>query len=142
GIARPLDRRCGEEMARELNAYADADGVLTVSRKEADLLHELTGRAALAFAVADAEDLPASPGPFADRRGVLFVGNFRHAPNVDAVEFLCRHVYPHLDPGLLAEHPVTVVGNALTDGVRRHAAGRPGVTVVGWVPDLVPYLHH
>ena len=45
-------------MVRELNVYAAADGVLTVSQKEADLLDDFLAGATPAYAVPDAEDLP------------------------------------------------------------------------------------
>ena len=35
--------------------------------------------------------------PFEDRKGILFIGNFRHAPNLSAVEYLCGEVLP---PGI------------------------------------------
>jgi glycosyltransferase involved in cell wall biosynthesis len=137
-----LGANVATEMARELNVYAAADGVLTVSQKEADLIADFTGESDLAAAVPDCEDLPPSAVPYADRKGVVFVGNFRHAPNVGAVRFLCEEVLPRLDPGLLAGHPVSIVGNDLTDTVRGYGRDLPNVRMVGWVPSVLPYLHH
>ncbi|MBT8252966.1 MAG: glycosyltransferase, partial [Bacteroidia bacterium] len=31
---------------------------------------------------------------FDDRKGYMFIGNFRHQPNVDAIEFLIRDIWP------------------------------------------------
>ena len=31
-----------------------------------------------------------------DRRGLLFLGNFRHTPNVEALGFLMREIVPRL----------------------------------------------
>ncbi len=47
---------------------------------------------------------------------MVFVGNFRHLPNVEAVEHLCHAVVPRLDPDLLAQHPVQVIGTAWRTG--------------------------
>ena len=135
-----LGAKYGEEMVKELNAYAAADGVLTVSQKEADLLNDLCGVPALARVVPDSEDLAPSPVPLAERRGVAFIGNFRHPPNVDAAEFLCTQVLPRVDLGLLEQHPVYVVGNSLNDRIRAFADGLPNVRMVGWVPSVMPYL--
>ena len=33
---------------------------------------------------------------FSDRRGVAFIGNFRHLPNADAVNYLARELWPSL----------------------------------------------
>jgi glycosyltransferase involved in cell wall biosynthesis len=135
-----VDAPFAAALMRELNTYAAADAVLTVSRKETDLVNDLTGTAELAHVVPDCEDLPLSPLPFARRQGILFVGNFWHPPNLDAVEFLCREIVPRLDSGLLARHPVYVVGNQLNDKVHRLGVGQPQVRMVGWVPSLAPYL--
>jgi GT2 family glycosyltransferase len=135
-----LDRGYASEMMRELNAYAAADAVLTVSQKEADLVNDLVGDPGLASAVPDCEDLDGSTVPFADRQGVLFVGNFKHPPNLGAVEYLCTEILPRLDPQFLAEHPLSIVGNGLNKTVRQYAKSLPHVRLVGWVPSLLPYF--
>ena len=135
-----LNAKYGEEMVKELNAYAAADGVLTVSRKEADLINDMCGDPTLAHVVPDSEDLPPSRVPLAERRGVTFVANFRHPPNVDAAEFLCKQILPRVDLALLQRHPVYIVGNALSGKIRGFADGLPNVHMVGWVPSVMPYL--
>lgn len=130
------------EMMRELNVYAAADGVFAVSRKESDLINDLLNDSGLADVVPDADDVPLSRVPFADRQGILFVGNFRHAPNVSAVEYLCHEILPLVDPALLAEHPLSVVGNGLTETVREYARDLDHVKMVGWVPSVLPYMNH
>ena len=137
--AAALGAQYASEMTRELNVYAAADGVLTVSQKEADLINDFVAVPDRAFAVPDTEDLEPSAIPFEDRRGILFVGNFRHLPNVAAVEYLFGEVLPRLNPGLLEQHPLYVVGNGMTEPIRRLGEGRPGVRMVGWVPSVRPY---
>jgi glycosyltransferase involved in cell wall biosynthesis len=136
-----LDETFANEMIGELNAYAEADGVLTVSEKEARLVDDVLGRPAFAAAVPDCESIEASPLGFEQRRGILFLGNFRHPPNTDAVAFLCRDIVPRIPEALLVEHPLLIVGNALGEEIERLAAGHPGVRTVGWVPAVEPYLH-
>lgn len=141
GASGRLDDDFGSDLVAEINAYATADGVLTVSRKEASLVNDLTGDPNLARAVPDYDDLEVGEASFDERRGVLFVGNFRHPPNLDAVEYLCEEVLPLVPPEVLDEHPVSIVGNAPVERVRELAASRAGVKLVGWVPSLIPYLH-
>src|SRR5207253_2742226 len=105
----------GEEIVRELNTYAAADAVLTVSEKEATLLNAMLGDQANATVVPDCEDLPHSERPFSARNGLLFVGNFRHAPNIDAVQYLCRDIVPRLPRAVLDQHPLYIVGNGVND---------------------------
>jgi glycosyltransferase involved in cell wall biosynthesis len=140
-VPRSLGSSFATELVRELNVYAAADGVLTVSPKEAGLIQDFLGDQDLAHAVPDREDMAVSPIPFAERKGILFVGNFRHAPNVGAMQFLCREVVPLLDPKLLAEQPVYIVGNDPTDTVLATARRVSQVRMVGWVPSVTPYLH-
>lgn len=134
-----VDDATAGELRRELDVYAAADAVLTVSATEAAVLTTLAGDRLLVRAVPLAERTPRSDVPVAERAGIVFVGNFRHLPNIEAVAHLCQEVLPRLDPGLLAAHPVSIVGNELDDRVR-DAARHPGVRLVGWVPDIGPYL--
>jgi glycosyltransferase involved in cell wall biosynthesis len=135
-----LDEEFGRQLVAELNTYVAADAVLTVSDKEATLLADVSGNAATGRVVPDIENVPDSEVGVADRAGMLFVGSFRHMPNVYAVEHLCREIVPRLDPQLLAEHPISIVGDGLDDAIRRYADGLPGVHMIGWVPDVLPYL--
>jgi glycosyltransferase involved in cell wall biosynthesis len=137
-----VDNAFGSELVRELNVLAAADAVFAVSEKEAALVNDFVGDPRLAHVVPDTERMEPSTHRFAARRGVLFVGNFRHPPNVEAAEFLCTEVVPRIDPELLARHPVYVVGTDLdAKGVRRFANASPHIRMVGWVPSLVPYFH-
>jgi glycosyltransferase involved in cell wall biosynthesis len=135
-----IDQALSAEMIRELNTYAAADAVLAVSQKEANLINDITGDPRLAHVLTDNEELSQSPTPLPERHGILFIGNFRHPPNVEAVEYLCKEILPRMDPAVLARHSVSIVGNALNDTIQRFGDGLPQVRMVGWVPSVVPYL--
>ena len=135
-----LDATYASDMIREVNVYAAADGVLAVSQKEADLINDLVGDPTLAHAVPLSEGLTRSTVPFGERRGILFVGNFLHKPNIEAAEYLCKDILPGLDQEILGHHPVYIVGNALNDTVRSYGSELPQVRMVGWVPSLQPYF--
>ena len=130
----------GSNLVGELNAYAAADAVLTVSAKEAATIRDLLGEATLVSPVPDAEDSDLSAIPFSGRQGILFQGSFAHTPNAGAVEFLCRKVVPLLPPELLQEHPLSIVGAGLDDTIRAYGSGNPNIRMVGWVPSVTPYL--
>jgi glycosyltransferase involved in cell wall biosynthesis len=79
---------------------------------------------------------PRAPGPREPE--ALFVGHFDHAPNIDGLRWLVEHVWP----GVVAERPearLTVIGTRATDEVRGFGS-RPGVRVLGYVPDVAPFL--
>lgn len=82
---------------------------------------------------------PRGRGPGrAARRDLLFVGGFRHPPNVDAARWLADEIMPRLrdarpDIGLSlvgSDAPAEIVA----------LGQRPGITVHGFVPDLEPML--
>ena len=134
-----LDGAFGATAANELNTYNQADAVLAVSDKERDLLRDFVG--GRVFTLPLVHDVERSPRPLDDRRGMVFVGNFRHLPNCEAVELLCGDVLPLLDPMLVDRHPLTVLGNRLEHARLAIDSATPGVNLVGWVPSVLPYLH-
>ena len=136
-----LDADFASDMTAELNVYAAADSVLTVSDKERDLLGDFLGASIVARTVPDCEDPAPSPVPMADRAGILLLGSFQHAPNIEAFRYFCEDVLPLLPTDLLAQHPVYVVGHGVTDEVRELAASHDAIRLVGWVPDVTPYFH-
>ena len=140
GTEPSLDSTVGSEYIREMNTYVRADAVITVSSKEAQLLEDLTNGAIRAYCVPDCEDATTYPQSADTRRGIVFLGNFQHPPNRDAVEFLCDEILPHLSADLLREHPISVVGNALADETLEKCRAAAGVVPVGWVPSVIPYL--
>ncbi len=136
----PLDQAYADQMRRELNVYAAAQAVMTVSAKETDLLNDLLGSAGHARLVPLMEDLAFSTRPFDERQGVLFIGNFRYEPNLDAARYFFNEVLPALPLEVRQTQPLYVVGNALNEEVAQLAQGWPNSRVVGWVPSLLPYL--
>lgn len=69
---------------------------------------------------------------------LLFVGNFAHAPNLDAARRLVGTIFPQVH----AQRPdvrLWLVGDQPPDELRT-LAGDAAVTVTGWVPDLRPYM--
>lgn len=139
GQGEPLDFKFGRATANELNTYSAADAVIAVSKKERDLLADFIGDDRVFF-LPIAENIERSASGVAQRRGMYFVGNFRHLPNREAVEYMCHDVLPMLDRGLLEEHPFTVLGNWLDKAKLDIDASTPGLEIVGWVPSVRPYI--
>jgi sugar transferase (PEP-CTERM/EpsH1 system associated) len=69
----------------------------------------------------------------------VFVGVMNYLPNVDAVNWFADNVWPDVRSRFPAA-VFRIVGKSPTDEV--HAlASRPGIEVVGPVPDVRPFLH-
>jgi glycosyltransferase involved in cell wall biosynthesis len=71
------------------------------------------------------------------RSHLLFVGGFPHAPNVDAILYFCKDVFPFVQASL-PETKLWVVGNAPPAEIVALASDR--VVVTGYVPYSAPYL--
>ena len=109
-----------------------ADAVVTHSAEEAATLRRLVPTAHV-HVVPWATPVSPTRVPFADRRGLAFLGSYAHAPNLDAVLFLVGEVMPlvwQVDPTI----ECLLVGSQMPDAVQRLA--QPRVTIVGQVPDL------
>jgi glycosyltransferase involved in cell wall biosynthesis/GT2 family glycosyltransferase len=135
-----LDSDYAAAMIKELNTYASADAVLAVSQKEADLIGDMTADDTLCFAIPDCEDLEPSRISRNKRRGLLFVGNFEHPPNVEALQYFCGEILPRLPEAIRKKHPVHIVGNALKPSVAEAAEKIGHVRAIGWVPSVIPYI--
>ncbi|MBZ0317679.1 MAG: class I SAM-dependent methyltransferase [Anaerolineae bacterium] len=141
GEDKGLDADQGENIVRELNVYGQADGVLTVSEKEAHMLNEMFIQRPNAFCIPDMESLGTSPIPYEERRGILFVGNFRHPPNIQAFDYLMQDILPLLELDVLRDHPLYIVGNDMQRFLGKSAQVKiPNVHMVGWVPSVIPYI--
>jgi sugar transferase (PEP-CTERM/EpsH1 system associated) len=69
---------------------------------------------------------------------IIFIGMMDYFPNVDAVEYFCREIFP-LVRSTVPQVQFYIVGRAPTQAVL--ALGRqPQVTITGSVPDVRPYL--
>lgn len=71
------------------------------------------------------------------REGLLFIGNFNHPPNADAVTYFVREVFPQVKrdiPGMT----LTVVGNNPSEEII--SLRSDDVVITGYVPETEPYL--
>ena len=132
---RELARTAERSRQQELSLVARADATLVVAEYERQaLLDQLPG--AKVMVLGNVHEVRADvPGP-AGRTGLLFVGSFRHDPNVDAVVWFTREVLP-LVRQRRPDVVLRVAGGDLVPQVE--ALDGDAVQVLGWVPDLRPY---
>jgi len=76
-------------------------------------------------------------GSFDEREGLLFVGNFNHSPNRDAVEFFVKDVLPLIRRSL-PNVRLDVVGSNAPPNFKQYASET--VCFHGYVPDIAPLL--
>ena len=133
----PAERERAEATrVREQAVYAEADALVAVSEQDAAVLSELAPDVPTAVVSNIHDPEPVGPG-FDEREGLLFVGSFWHAPNVDAVLWLAREVLPLVRerlPGLRTR----IVGAGAPAQIRALASDE--IEIAGQVPDLRPDL--
>lgn len=118
---------------QELAAVAAADVTVVHSPAEQALLVEALPQARVRVVPWSYPVGSAAPAGLGS--GVLFVGGYRHTPNVDAALWLLREVMP-LVWRELPRLTCTLVGSHMPDELR--ALGSLRVEVPGQVPDLAP----
>jgi GT2 family glycosyltransferase/glycosyltransferase involved in cell wall biosynthesis len=76
---------------------------------------------------------------WSQRRDLVFVGGFRHPPNLDAMQWFIGEVFP-LIREQLPEVDFHCIGADVPAQIHALAATCPGVHVHGYVPDVAPYM--
>ena len=132
-----LRRTAERTRDREFALMRQADTTLVVSPVEREMLSTLLPEVRVEV-VANLHEMATTGLPFEQRRDLVFVGGFRHPPNVDAVQWFGRHIFPLI--------------HARQPDIRFHCIGmgppadvlalqsQPGIVVHGHVADLGPYM--
>jgi glycosyltransferase involved in cell wall biosynthesis len=132
-----LLRAAARTRADELALIGSVDRTWVVSPVEKALLAE-SAPGAVVDVVSNIHRVRGAGPSMAARQGLLFVGGFRHPPNVDAAQWLADEILPRIR----AQRPeitLSLVGSDAPASVL--ALGeRPGITVHGHVPDLEPLI--
>jgi GT2 family glycosyltransferase/glycosyltransferase involved in cell wall biosynthesis len=123
--------------ARELDLIARSDVTLVVSEAERTLLATDAPNARVEV-LSNLHQLAGPGRSFAERKDLVFVGGFRHPPNVDAVRWFVEDVFPNIR-SRLPEVRFHCIGSHVTAEIEALSA-HAGVVVHGHVPDITPYM--
>jgi glycosyltransferase involved in cell wall biosynthesis len=82
--------------------------------------------------------IPGRSAEFASRRDILFIGSYRHLPNVDAVHFFVSDIWP-LIRQRLPDAAFLILGSDPPPDIL--ALKGDGIDVSGYVEDLAPYFN-
>ncbi len=88
-----VQRQAEERRKLEYKLIDQADETWVVSPAEQQLLTKERPKASIAV-VSMIVDVPGSNTPFRARQDFLFIGNFQHSPNIDAVLYFVASIYP------------------------------------------------
>jgi len=122
----------------ELRLMRQADLTLVVSPVEVDLLRREAPETEVRI-LSNIHLLHDRGNSFADRKDLLFIGHFRHSPNVDAVQWFVGEVFPKIRQRLTGVQ-LYVIGSHPPDELRTVAEAAEGVRLLGFVEDVEPCL--
>jgi glycosyltransferase involved in cell wall biosynthesis len=124
---------------QELDLIRKVDHLVVISDKEKEFIAAELGHATpiSSFTCLYSKCL-ANPAPFENRNGVIFIGVFGHRPNVDAVLWFTREVWPSVRKknSSIVFH---VVGNYAPPEIQE-LDGKDGIIIEGFVENLDPLL--
>ena len=130
-------RTAARTRKRELDLVRAADTTWVVSSVEYDLLRDLVPGADVRI-VSNIHRAGDAPPGFDARCGLVFVGSYRHPPNVDAARWMVTEILPLVRQQLPGTE-LHLVGADATPPVLA-LAKQPGVRFLGQVPELDPLL--
>jgi sugar transferase (PEP-CTERM/EpsH1 system associated) len=126
-------------LRHDIAAAARFDQSIFISAAEANLFRARGGEGRITILSNGVDTGYYRPSPSAaPGLGIVFVGMMNYPPNVDAVIWFVREVFP-LVRASIPDATFTIVGRDPSPGVR-NLAEVPGVRVTGSVPDVRPFL--
>jgi sugar transferase (PEP-CTERM/EpsH1 system associated) len=119
----------------ERTQYSRYNRCVLIAKPDADMVHRLCPDLPISIVPngVDAEYFVPAPGREASNR-VVFTGTMDFSPNVDAVVHFAKRIYPRIKTAV-PDFQFTIVGRNPTPEVVA-LAEIPGVSVLGFVPDL------
>lgn len=121
---------------KELSVYRKADAIVTVTEADWDHIKDLLpGKRH--FVIPNIHAIDEGLPPLDNREGILFIGNFNHHPNVDAVKYFVTEILPIVRKRL-PDITFTIVGNNPPKEIL--SLHGKGITVTGYVVSTEPYL--
>ncbi len=115
-----LRRAAEQTRRRELEVIDQVDATLVTSRVERDYLRHLRPNASISVVPTWYPIVKPEMG-FERRSGALFIGGFRHLPNVDGLEWFLTEVMPKVRR-LVPHFQLQVIGEDPPEQLTRHAA--------------------
>ena len=131
-----LAQQAARTRTQELKLMRECDITLVVSAVEKEFLARELPQARIEV-LSNVHEVYGRRREYADRRDLVFVGGFQHPPNIDAVLWFVREVFPLIR----AQAPTLqmhVIGSKAPRQILELA--HDGVIVHGYVGDIAPFM--
>ncbi|WP_332309384.1 glycosyltransferase [Pseudomarimonas arenosa] len=132
-----LRKTAAETRRKELGLINKVDLTWVVSPVEQALLAKEAPAAAVDV-LSNVHPVFGCRRPFAERKDLMFVGGFQHPPNIDAVTWFSREIFPRVRERL-PEVEFHIIGSKAPADLKA-VGDLPGIRFHGFVQDIEPYL--
>ncbi|TFE68016.1 glycosyltransferase [Methylacidiphilum caldifontis] len=124
--------------------FVGSDLVVAITEEEQEKIKEVVkevGARTEVVWIPNIHEIRPPTNRWEDRNGILFLGYFGHAPNVDALKFFILEMWENIRkeiPGCTFD----IVGSFLEEFVSKDLLTQPGINPIGYVQELGPYFEH
>ena len=125
--------RARQTRTEELDVIRAVDVVLSYNDVEHSVIQAYTDGQSRVVKCPWVVTVPDTCPPLAGRRGLSFLGSFRHHPNTEGIQWFARSIMPRLSP----RHPalkLTIYGSSMGDDIRALASDT--IVAQGFVEDI------
>jgi len=131
------DSEVHKQKERELHVYRQADALIAATEEEAEMLRKEVPDVSAVYVVPTMYDILQNPPAFEQRHDLLFVGNFAHSPNSDALVYFCGEIFPKIQEHLQQVRLYIVGANA---SFWMKDLAQANIVVAGYLPSMLPML--
>ncbi len=132
-----LLKRAHRTKNEELSIYKKADAIITVTDRDWEhVAGYLPGMKH--FVIPNIHEIAENIIEKKDRKALVFVGNFNHPPNADAVLYFVNDILPIIKKKI-NDVTFTIIGNNPPEEILRLHNDKD-IIVTGYVPSVTPYL--
>jgi len=129
-------KQAEQNKRREINIYNKADALITVTEKDKQTISQYIKQKPI-HVLPNIHETIHWQKEFTETKDLLFIGNFNHPPNIDAVKFFVEKVWPLIE-SKLPNIKLYIVGTNPPQEIID--LGNDNVKITGYVKDLSTYL--
>ena len=121
----------------EISLINKTDKTIVVSKYEMSLLKEEGVNVNKVYNIPLIRKIPGRKNGFKIRNGIVFVGGFKHAPNVDTIYYFLNKIWPLIRKKIKGIE-IFIIGSNMPEELR--LMDNEGINAVGYVKDLDKYF--